>query len=99
MFITIVVSVLIGGVVGFIIGKMHTDNETTVRLRKRGYVIHYTERYYDPSGYKFIYNGFDDNLKPVCVKGPEFAKHVDAVANADAHYIANITKGQTLTGV
>lgn len=94
MIIYIIPSVLIGLVIGFIVGRMYTGNETIIRLRKRGYTIHYTERYYDPSGYKFIYNGFNDNLKPIRMEGPEFSKYDDAVANADAHFLANITKGQ-----
>jgi len=78
-----------GLIVGFYLGKRHTDNKTVVRLRNRGYTISYVNNYYE-QGCRFTYNGFDKNLKSKSVKGPTLPSWKDAVANADAHYHAKI---------
>ncbi len=78
-------------VIGFFCGKLAKDSETTERLRKRGYYIKKTPRYYSDDDYQFIYNGFDHNLKSVKYVGEMFDSYDDAVANADAHYYKRMT--------
>lgn len=90
---------IIGVSIGYLIGTGRFASKTTARLRKRGYTIECRNSYYDGNSYRFSYNGFDDKLRAIKIEGPYFSDYNDAVANADAHFFANITNNQTLTGV
>lgn len=95
----IICSIIVGALVGYLIGTGRFASKTTARLRKRGYTIDRHNNYYDGNTYRFSYNGFDDKLRAIQIMGPYFSDYDDAVANADAHYFANITKKQTLADV
>jgi hypothetical protein len=80
-------------IVGLVIGKVHTGNATTERLRSRGYTIKHIHSYAYPSGWRFYYTGFDKKLNPILVEGQLFTKYADAVANANAHFYAKTIHG------
>lgn len=75
----------------FLIVVYETYSETKIRatLRSRGYTIISTRSGYD-TYYRFDYNGFDKNLRPISTQGPIMPSFNDAVANANAHFHAKI---------
>lgn len=83
-------------VIGYAIGLRYIGSKTTDKLRKRGYTIVHSHSYYDGNTYQFIYNGFDDKLRAVQIKGAIFTDYDDAVANADAHYYAYVINRQSV---
>jgi len=54
--------------------------------------IRNTETYCDPYS-TFVYNKFNKKIRSVTEYGEKFNKYNDAVANADAHYLAKIMHG------
>lgn len=80
-------------IIGFLIGNANLESGIRAKLRKRGYtIIHKDGGYYGESGYKWTYNGYDNNVKQITIQGPLMPSFADVVANADAHFHAKIMK-------
>lgn len=79
-------------VLGLLVGRViPRDSARIARLHKLGYYI----RKSDHGAWFWVRPSFDKDLKPTWDEGRDLKNRVDAVANAEAHYYATITREQS----